>query len=274
MAALGPYYATPAVLALTGIALLWNRRVRGFLPDDVPSQGRKQHGRRMPLAGVVIVPPILFWLLADHRYVVAIAVAAVAILGFVDDWHKEKGRDFDWRINAAGLGSAAFAIPCTQSSPLEDPMRFLFAWALVFVLTNAINFLDNTDGVAASVAGASLVGATHAEGPLAAAGFAACGFVAWNWPRPLCFLGDCGAYALGLCAGTVCIESLPASSALLPFALPLFDFVQVVTVRLCLGLRPWRGDRRHISHILQNGGLPRWLVAPVLGAVTWWCAGW
>ena len=54
---------------------------------------------------------------------------------------------------------------------------------------------------------------------------------------------------------------------LLPVALLLGDFVQVITARLILGVAPWVGDRRHLTHIVQNLGLPRPLVAPLFALV-------
>lgn len=268
---LSPTLAAPVAFAALGLSLLWNRKVRGFLPDDVPGKGRKQHARRTPLAGIALVPVLLFWLVLDERYTLAAATLLVAGLGFVDDWYKEQSRDFDWRPKAVVLFAAAAAVSAVRFSPLTEPLSFLLAVALVFVLVNAINFLDNTDGVACAVASATLIGASAGQGAFAATGFAACGFLPFNWPKPLCFLGDSGAYALGLCTGALCLESAPSIAALVPFAVPLFDFVQVVLVRVCLRLKPWRGDRRHITHILQNAGLPRWLVAPVLAGIAWWC---
>ena len=45
------------------------------------------------------------------------------------------------------------------------------------------------------------------------------------------------------------------------------DFVQVISARLILGVPPWQGDRRHLTHILMNWGLPQSLVAPACVAL-------
>ncbi|MGE3175149.1 MAG: hypothetical protein AB7O97_21150 [Planctomycetota bacterium] len=258
----------------TGLAWWWNRRVRGFLPDDLPLPGRKQHGRPVPLAGIALLPVLLCWQLLAEQWLLASATAAVAALGFVDDWHKERTGDLDWRRKAVVLLGAAVAVAATTFDPLARPGAFALVVALVFVLTNAANFLDNTDGVSAAVVGTGLLLATGGRGELGAAGFAALGFLPWNWPRPALFLGDAGAYALGLCAGAAVTRALadtgptPAgmAAAALPFAVLLLDFTQVVIARLLLGLRPWVGDRRHLTHVLHNFGLPRVLVAPALAA--------
>ena len=146
--------------------------------------------------------------------------------------------------------------------------QWLTAFAVVFVLTNATNFLDNTDGVAASLTGTSLLCATGGVGPLAGCGCAALGFLPFNWPKPLVFLGDSGALALGVCSGFACAQALPQWQALLPFAVQFADFVQVIVARLCIGVSPFVGDRRHLTHLIIHLGLPRSLTAPLFAAAT------
>ena len=48
---------------------------------------------------------------------------------------------------------------------------------------------------------------------------------------------------------------------------PLVDFVQVVIARIVLAVPPWVGDRRHLTHILQNLGIARVAIAPIFAAV-------
>ena len=104
------------------------------------------------------------------------------------------------------------------------------------------------------------------------------GFLPWNWPRARLFLGDAGAYQFGIVlAAAVGHQAVDAPEVLGAVGVQLADFVQVVTARLVLGVPPWVGDRRHLSHIAQNLGLPRAWVAPLLAAVAtaaglWACA--
>ncbi|MCA8956037.1 MAG: hypothetical protein KDC87_08180, partial [Planctomycetes bacterium] len=100
------------------------------------------------------------------------------------------------------------------------------------------------------------------------------GCVPWNWPRPQVFLGDSGAFALGMIAAHASLDAGMRNAAAplwLAVALPLWvfvlDFVQVVAARLILGVPPWQGDRRHLTHIAQNLGLPNVAVAPVFVGV-------
>lgn len=264
----------PAVFAWLGLLVLVNRRVVGFLPEDVPRAGRKQHEHRTVMAGVGLAPLLVGAALLDHRAWLAGALTAVAALGFVDDWQKERGTDLAWRPKAVVLGGAALALAATRFDAFAEPVSFAAAAALAFVLTNAINFLDNMHGVASAVAAASLFVASGGDGLFGFCGAVALGFLPWNWPRPHAFLGDSGAYALGLACAAACLDGLPDPRACAPFAVPLFDFAQVVTVRLVLRLPPWRGDRRHVSHVMNNAGVPRFLVAPALAAAAVGVALW
>ena len=263
--------AAPVALAAVLLGYQVNHRLVGFLPDDPPRPGRKQHERPMPLAGILLLPATLPWLLWSGLWWLAGAVTLAAVLGFVDDRGKEHGRDLDWRLKTIALLAAAALAAWPLGDPLADPLRAGVAVLLLFVLCNATNFLDNTDGVAAALSAVSILFATGGTGPLAAGGYAAVGILVCNWPRPLVFLGDAGAYLLGLWAAAALLQAPTPHGdewlRLLPAAVQLADFVQVVIARLVLGVAPWIGDRRHLTHIVQNLGLPRWLVAPLFAAV-------
>ena len=57
--------------------------------------------------------------------------------------------------------------------------------------------------------------------------------------------------------------------ALAPVLIFAADFVQVITARLIFGVPPWLGDRRHLTHVSANLGLPRVLIAPVFIGLGW-----
>ncbi len=263
-------WAALASSALLLLGDLVNRRVRGWMPDDPPRPGRKLHARPIPLAGVLLAPAIAPWLVAERDVPALVALTVATAVGFLDDHGKERGHDLDWRWKALGLAVAAAAAATAIVSPARDPVPWCVLFLFAFVLTNATNFLDNTDGVATGLGAAMLLsanGGVHGTSGIAAAGFAAVGFLPWNWPRPRLFLGDAGAYALGVLAA-IAIGRLVVVDvrALWLAALPLVDFTQVVAARLWLGLPPWVGDRRHLTHVVQNLGLQRWLCAPLFTA--------
>lgn len=271
-----PVAAAAAATALVAAGTWCNRRWFGWLPDDVPHGQRKLHTRPMPLAGILVAPAAAPWLAAASAWWLLAGFVGAALVGFADDWRKETGRELDWRWKGLGLAAAAAVAACEVALPHEAPWRWLAVTAFVFVLANATNFLDNTDGVATALAATSLLVLGIGAAPLlggtavacAAVGWAAVGFLPWNWPRPRVFLGDSGAYALGLATGVFAAAgALVEPAALLAVAVQLTDFAQVVLARLWLHVPPWIGDRRHLTHIVQNLGLPRIAVAPTFAGL-------
>jgi UDP-GlcNAc:undecaprenyl-phosphate GlcNAc-1-phosphate transferase len=225
----------------------------------------------MPLAGIVLAAPLLAWTVSAGLWLLAAGIAVAAGIGFFDDRTKDREQDLSWQTKALFLLAAAGLAAAEAASPTTSPWQWLGLLLAIFVLTNATNFLDNTDGVAAMLSATSLLALSGGQGPLAAAGFAALGFLPCNWPRPRAFLGDSGAYALGVCCGYGLATRLHQGDALwlaaLPLAVQLIDFVQVLTARLWLGVSPFVGDRRHLTHVLQNVGIRPWLVAPLLAGL-------
>lgn len=265
---IAPAWAAALATAMLLLGEHCNRRWFGWLPDDPPRPGRKQHLRPIPLAGVLLVPAIAPWLAAAQDFWALAAVLVAAAVGFLDDRGKEREREPGWRSKAVGLAVAAAAAATAVVDPFAAPATWLCLVLFAFLLTNAVNFLDNTDGVAASLAAVSLLTASGGSGWAGAAGFAALAFVPWNWPRPRLFLGDAGAYALGILAAITVGPRFAADwRALAWVAVPVADFVQVVIARCWLGLPPWVGDRRHLTHVAQNLGLPRVAVAPLFAAL-------
>ena len=162
----------------------------------------------------------------------------------------------------------------------------------IVALTNAFNFLDNMNGLAAGLAvlglgtcAALALAAGHLPMAilcLASAG-ASGGFLIHNFPAASIFLGDAGGLFLGFLAGAVSVslssllspESATGLSTapfwllpILPFALPAYDLVTVVWLRLRRGAAPWVGDNRHVSHRLVAAGLDRTRAVLVLLALT------
>lgn len=142
-------------------------------------------------------------------------------------------------------------------------------------LTNAFNFLDNMDGLAASV---GLIAATlFALAQIAVGGLfvpavllvltgALAGFLLHNWSPARLFMGDAGSNFLGFVLGTLTVAgtftrtetgSSPFAvfTPLLVMAVPLYDTTSVVLIRLREGRSPFQGDRRHFSHRLVARGL-------------------
>jgi len=147
----------------------------------------------------------------------------------------------------------------------------------IVVVTNAMNFLDNMDGLAAgvaAVAGGLFLVATVVNGQwfvamtLALLVGAVLGFLVFNAPRPggaTIFMGDGGSLVIGYLLGVLTVRTTyydTGSGAwyalfmpLCVLAVPLYDLVTVSAVRIASGKSPLVGDQRHFSHRLRDRGL-------------------
>lgn len=144
----------------------------------------------------------------------------------------------------------------------------------VVAVSNAMNFLDHADGVAAGVGliAAALLGTVAfleqhylVALALAALGGGAGGFLVHNFPPAKIFLGDGGSLLLGYSlGGLTLLESYltRGSPGLLPvllppivLGLPLFDMVAVVAARAWARRPVYEGDRNHLHHRLVRLGM-------------------
>ena len=146
----------------------------------------------------------------------------------------------------------------------------------IMVLTNAMNFLDNMDGLSAGIGVIAalmsvsilllLVRQPHeavAAGLLLLAG-SLTGFLCWNRPPASIFMGDSGSNLIGFLLATLTVtgtfyeHSGSRHVILAPLcilAIPLYDFVTVILIRLKSGRSPFHGDKSHFSHRLVELGL-------------------
>ena len=149
-------------------------------------------------------------------------------------------------------------------------------------LVNSFNLLDNMDGLSAGVATIAaafltlilLVEPPTADGQpqLFVAGLSCTvigsllGFLAHDLPPARLFMGDAGSYLVGfLLAMTTILATFaggekPWHAVLAPvclLAVPIYDTVSVVLIRICEGRSPFSADRCHVSHRLVDLGLTR-----------------
>jgi UDP-GlcNAc:undecaprenyl-phosphate/decaprenyl-phosphate GlcNAc-1-phosphate transferase len=198
-----------------------------------------------------------------------------------------------WQGAAAVLGglglvqmsAAASGAPLSVWSPRLVTMLALSALWVVAV-TNAVNFLDNTDGLCAGLAVVTTTalavhllrsGHPHLALVPAALGGACAGFLPYNWPRARIFLGDTGSLSVGFALGCLSLAGahlagaqgegsiLALAAPVAVLAVPVLDLVLVVALRLRAGHRVWIGDRRHLNHRLVRRGL-----GPAPAVMTLW----
>lgn len=189
----------------------------------------------------------------------AAALAAALAIGAWDD-----GR-------AGGLGAATkLVVQCIPALAVawglglpgdDDSSSAWIAWACLtsgaVAAQNLANTFDNADGALLSIAGIGLAVARPEWAACIGVALAA-QMLARGRARPL--LGDSGSHLLG-----VALWLEPRAWGVL--ALPAFDLARVVLVRRAQGRKPWIGDRCHLAHRMQAGGLGRWTVMVSLAAV-------
>jgi len=185
----------------------------------------------------------------------AIGFAVVAGVGWMDD-HRPLSAWLRLAAHIFAAGLLGLGLQLTYGNPWFSLGTFVLAVGL----TNAWNFMDGIDGLAASqtglIAAATALALSGPEQWLAAALAAACaGFLPWNFPKARIFLGDVGSGAMGFAIAAL-VSTLAAgqqtSSGLL-ILLPLAAFL--VDAGLTLATRMLRGEQwwlAHAQHVYQR----------------------
>jgi UDP-GlcNAc:undecaprenyl-phosphate GlcNAc-1-phosphate transferase len=262
---------------------------------DQPVGGRKIHLRPTPrLGGLAIAPAFILTallLLSVNRHLIGLILGSIILLivGIIDDrrglspWVK-----LFWQVLAAmvalagGIGITAITNPLGGSlditwlrtainlGPLSfhiTPVANLLSIIWIVGLVNAVNFLDGIDGLACGVSAiasffifALAVSATvnqPAVALLAIALFgAAIGFLPFNSFPAKMFLGDSGAYFLGLVLALLAIYSGgKLATAALVLGFTIVDGLITVLRRLYHRSSPFKADRSHLHHLLLDFGL-------------------
>lgn len=191
-------------------------------------------------------------------------------------------------VAAALLVSTGFVARATGVAGVDVVLSM--AWCVA--ITNALNLLDNMNGLAGGVAAiaSACLGVLMAwdgmwlQAVWAFALTGAClGFLVHNYPRARIFMGDSGSLFIGVSLAALGLSSGPNASVgfipamavpVLVLSVPILDTVLVTVSRLAEGRPVSRGGRDHASHRLVASGMAErravrllWLFAGVSGAV-------
>jgi FlaA1/EpsC-like NDP-sugar epimerase/UDP-N-acetylmuramyl pentapeptide phosphotransferase/UDP-N-acetylglucosamine-1-phosphate transferase len=255
---------------------------RGYIgsPLSHPSE-RSLHGVPVPRGGGLgVAAALLFGLVATGASTpLTLAVLAVWAISAWDDW---VGATPVTRLIVHAL--AAITIGATWSP--EQSMIFVVLSALALIWSiNLFNFMDGTDGVAASTAligGATLAflaqlanSGTEAAPVIAGAAMvaaAACGFLVLNLPPARLFMGDGGSTVLGLMLAALSIQGI--ADGLWPIAVPLAlfmpfwaDTTYTLVRRMIARHNPLKAHRDNLYQRLALAGLGH-------RGVLLWMLGW
>lgn len=265
-------------LLLTPLALGFATR-RGFF--DSPG-GHKSHDAPIPyLGGVAMLgafsaavltaallrPPPSG--LAELATILGVAVG-LAIIGLIDDI---RGLGVAVRFGSQSLAALALWLAGTQvtlTGVTAIDLTITVVW--VVGITNALNLLDNMDGLSAGIATIAalwfgVIGAVNGQILVASLSFAlagcAAGFLHLNRPPARIYMGDGGSLFLGVILATLGIRlrleapiNVAALVPILVLTVPVIDTLLVSVSRVRHGLNPLQGGRDHISHRLVKVGMP------------------
>jgi UDP-GlcNAc:undecaprenyl-phosphate GlcNAc-1-phosphate transferase len=263
---------------------------------DQPA-ARKVHTTPIPrfggiaMYGAVVIALLVFRERFRVNQLVSILLGAtwVSFLGIWDDrWGLRPILKFVGQIVAAVI----LIITGVQVGFL--PFEFL-NWAVtvawVVGLTNAINFLDNMDGLSGGIAAIASVffllmavqNGQYLVGGLSAALLgASIGFLLYNFNPANIFMGDTGSLFLGFMLAALGIklrfpDNTDAITWMVPvivLGVPIFDTTLVVFSRIRRGVHPVTPGKDHTSHRLVRIGFTQreavmalYLVGGMLGMI-------
>lgn len=153
-----------------------------------------------------------------------------------------------------------------------ESLNIIFTFVWLVGITNAINLLDNMDGLASGVSliAAGLLSYLFAQIhnhdlltlSMAISG-SILGFLIYNFPPASIFMGDSGSLFLGFSLAALSIARAPRASNVLAvlgvpimlFLLPILDTTLVSITRILRGQSPAQGGKDHTSHRLIAFGL-------------------
>lgn len=265
---------------------------------DRPGEGRRLHGRPVPLLGGLalllglIIPSLAFLNLDDRYRGILIGAVIATAVGLLDDlvglrWWLKLGGQFAAAGVAVGFGItlSRFTFPIVGVHDLPQWAAIAAAMVWIVALMNMMNFLDGMDGLAAGVG--AIAGSTFAiialslgkpqAAVLSAIVAGACfGFLRHNFYPARIFMGDSGALLLGFVLATISIQGLLKTAAtvalffpLITLAIPILDTSFVVAKRLKYGRPIYQADRSHLHHRFDSLGFSQRRAVAYLWA---WCA--
>ena len=234
--------------------------------DRPDGGGLKIHGQPVPLLGgaaVAAAALIAAGILGDRLPAVVIAATLIAFAaGSVDDVRPLPPWPRLVFLAAAGATLAAGGLRLGVAGPV-GAMGIV---ALVMLLANAVNLLDGQDGLAGGVAAIGALGlgglaaldAPASSGPAFALAGGLVGFLVWNRPPARIFLGNGGAYGVGV------LLAVPAAglavrdgwrgmlAAGLCLGVPAYELAFTVVRRIAACESLGAGDRRHSYDLIAR----------------------
>ncbi len=262
------------------LTILFTPLIKKFASDkrffDYPDD-RKVHAVPVPLLGgisvyfSVIIACIVAVTFSDFgldRMIVGMVIGAtiLVILGTVDD-HSGMSPTIKLSGQTLAAGVVVFC-NCKVGFIPNDIITVLLSILWIVGITNAMNLLDNMDGMTGGVsfiasstfAVISLYNGQDVPAVIALAlAGASLGYLRYNFPPANIFLGDAGSMVIGFLLATLGLmvaNSQPTviglTIPLLVLAYPIFDTSLVTITRIADGRRISEGGKDHSTHRIRS----------------------
>lgn len=269
---------------------------------DIPKDNRRMHKKPTPrIGGLAIifgftVATLCFAQPSRQLYGTLSGAAIIAIMGVIDDCKNLPAKlKFVIQIIAALVvvfaGDIKIDVFTNPNFLSDNPYWVLPEWLSVTLtviwivfITNAVNFIDGLDGLAAGVSAIMSISLVFisirvGEYSIAILGIAlmgSCfGFLPFNFNPAKIFMGDTGSTFLGFMLATLSIQGVFKSYAVISFAvpllilgLPLFDALFAMIRRILRGQSPMTADRGHLHHRLVDMGFSQKQTVFILYAIS------
>ena len=272
-------FASALVMAIGGTPVARRIALRLGIIDQ--PNARKLHVNPIPLLGGLAIygASIAAVLLFGNRYrlneLVSILVGA-SLMSFLGVWDDRRSLSPLLKLVGQFMAASILVLSGVRIGTFPwEALNIAITLAWVVVITNAMNLLDNMDGLSGGVGATAaifflLLAAMNDQylvGALSAALVGAClGFLVYNFNPATIFMGDAGSLFLGFILAAVGIklrfpDGLQIVTWMVPvliMGLPLFDTALVVMSRLRRGFNPLTTPGKdHVSHRLVAMGYTR-----------------
>lgn len=268
---------------LSGV-LVWSKRWHGRYTFDQVDGIQRMHTNRVPrIGGLAIFTTLIvingwFSVIASNTLISTMLIMGSFIFtfGFLEDITKKVGVAL--RMWASLLpGFIAYMLTDEYLVSLDFawldailvilPIGLIFTTIAISGMTHAINFLDGLNGLSVMTSLWILTGlatlavinsSTPELVPILILIAALIGFLMWNWPFGKLFLGDGGAYLIGMCLAWLAISlsihnpSITSWSMLLLCAYPITEVLYSIYRRITTRRSSGNPDRAHLHQLIAS----------------------
>lgn len=267
--------AAPLLAAIVGLLVVDHDWLIERLPQLQPHLDRLLHGDDDTRASIAAAGALL------------VCITALHIVGVIDD-RRSLGPWPKLLVQLAAAAALVIWFDVRLLTLLGTVPSIIVTILWIVAVANAINFIDNMDGLCGGVTVvaatlfmiAALVNAQwFIAATLALMIGSSLGFLVFNFPPARIFLGDGGSLVLGFLLGVLTARTTYYHPGLgggwyavfmpvVVLAIPLYDFVTVTVIRITQGRSPFVGDQQHFSHRLVQRGLSRRAAVIIIWAMT------